>query len=45
MKDYQKALDMMEIAEKIPEVDTKMVETNRKEIIAEMKQHMMDGKK
>ena len=45
MKDYQKALDMLEIAEKIPGVDMKIVENNRKEIIVEMKQFMMEDKK
>ena len=45
MKDYQKALDMLEIAEKIPEVDMNIVENNRKEIIVEMKQYMMEVKK
>ena len=44
MKDYQKALDMLEIAEKIPEVDMNIVENNRKEIIVEMKQYMMEVK-
>ena len=44
MKDYQKALDMLELAEKIPEVDMKIVEANRKEIVVEMKQYMMDCK-
>ena len=38
MKDYQKALDMLEIAEKIPEVNIKIVEETRKETIADMKQ-------
>ena len=45
MRDYQKALDMLEIAEKIPSVDMKIVENNRKEIIVEMKQYMMEVKK
>ena len=45
MRDYQKALDMLEIAEKIPGVDMKIVENNRKEIIVEMKQYMMEVKK
>ena len=45
MRDYQKALDMLEIAEKIPEVDMKIVEGNRSEIIAEMKVYMMEEKK
>ena len=45
MRDYQKALDMLEIAEKIPSVDMKIVENNRKEIIVEMKQYMMEAKK
>ena len=40
MKDYQKALDMLEIAEKIPEVNIKIVEEARKETIADMKQFM-----
>ena len=40
MKDYQKALDMLEIAEKIPEVNIKIVEETRKETIADMKQFM-----
>ena len=44
MKDYQKALDMLEIAEKIPEVNMKIVEANRREIIAEMKVYMMKEK-
>ena len=44
MKDYQKALDMLEIAEKIPEVDMKIVEANRREIITEMKVYMMKEK-
>ena len=44
MRDYQKALDMLEIAEKIPEVDMNIVENNRKEIIVEMKQYMMEVK-
>ena len=45
MRDYQKALDMLEIAEKVPEVDMKIVEANRKEIVVEMKQYMMDCNK
>ena len=45
MRDYQKALDMLEIAEKIPRVDMNIVENNRKEIIVEMKQYMMEAKK
>ena len=45
MRDYQKALDMLEIAEKIPRVDMNIVENNRKEIIVEMKQYMMEVKK
>ena len=44
-RDYQKALDMLELAEKIPGVDIKVVEDHRQEIIAEMKQHMMECKK
>ena len=40
MRDYQKALDMLEIAEKIPDVNMKIIETNRKQIIDEMKQFM-----
>ena len=45
MRDYQKAMDMLEVAEKIPGVDMKIVENNRKEIIVEMKQYMMEAKK
>ena len=40
MKDYQKALDMLEIAEKIPGVNIKIVEETRKETINDMKQFM-----
>ena len=40
MKDYQKALDMLEIAEKIPDVDMKIVNDHRKSIISELKLHM-----
>ena len=40
MKDFQKALDMLEIAEKIPDVNMKIVEEARKETIADMKQFM-----
>ena len=40
MKDFQKALDMLEIAEKIPDVNMKIVEEARKETITDMKQFM-----
>ena len=40
MKDFQKALDMLDIAEKIPDVNMKIVEEARKETIADMKQFM-----
>ena len=40
MRDYQKALDMLDIAEKIPDVNINIVNDNRREIIAEMKQFM-----
>ena len=40
MKDYQKALDMLEIAEQIPDVDLKIVNDHRKSIISELKMHM-----
>ena len=42
LKDYQKALDMMDIAEKIPDVDLKIVKENRKEIISEMKRFLRE---
>ena len=41
MKDFQKALDMLEIAEQIPEVDMKMVDKYRRETTKEMKEHML----
>ena len=41
MKDFQKALDMLEIAEQIPEVDMKMVDKYRRETTKEMKDHML----
>ena len=41
MKDFQKALDMLEIAEQIPEVDRKMVDKYRRETTKEMKEHML----
>ena len=40
MKDFQKALDMLDIAEKIPDVNMKIVEEARKETITDMKQFM-----
>ena len=40
MKDFQKALDMLDIAEKIPDVNMKIVEEARKETIADMKHFM-----
>ena len=42
LKDYQKALDMIDIAEKIPDVDMKIVQENRKEIISEMKRFLRE---
>ena len=41
MKDFQKAFDMLEIAEQIPDVDMKVVEKYRKETTKEMKEHML----
>ena len=41
MKDFQKALDMLEIAEKIPDVDMKIVEQHRREVVTEMKHNML----
>ena len=41
MKDFQKAFDMLEIAEQIPGVDMKVVEKYRKETTKEMKEHML----
>ena len=41
MKDFQKALDMLEIAEQIPDVDVKLVDKYRSETTKEMKQHML----
>ena len=40
MKDYQKAMDMLELADKIPNVDKNIVAENRREIISEMKKFM-----
>ena len=40
MKDYQKAMDMLELADKIPNVDKNVVAENRREIISEMKKFM-----
>ena len=40
MQDFQKALDVIEVAENLPNVNMKIVETNRRQIIAEMKGHM-----
>jgi len=40
MQDFQKALDVIEVAENLPNVNIKIVETNRRQIIAEMKGHM-----
>ena len=40
MKDYQKALDMLEIAEQIPNVDMNIVNEHRKSIISDMKVHL-----
>ena len=41
MKDFQKALDMLEIAEQIPDVDAKLVDKYRRETTREMKEHML----
>lgn len=41
LKDFQKALDMLEIAEKIPNVDRKIVDLHRREVVVEMKQNML----
>ena len=41
MKDFQKALDMLDIAENIPDVDMKTVERIRKEVIVELKEHLL----
>ena len=41
MKDFQKAFDMLEIAEQIPDVDMKVVDKYRKETTKEMKEHML----
>ena len=41
MKDFQKAFDMLEIAEQIPGVDMKVVDKYRKETTKEMKEHML----
>ena len=41
MKDFQKALDMLEIAEQIPDVDLKLVDKYRRETTKEMKEHML----
>ena len=41
MKDFQKALDMLEIAEQIPDVDLKLVDKYRRETTREMKEHML----
>lgn len=40
MKDFQKALDVLEVAENFPDVNMKILETNRRQIIEEMKEHM-----
>lgn len=41
MKDFQKALDMLEIAEQIPEVDMRLVDKYRRETTREMKEHLL----
>ena len=41
MKDFQKAFDMLEIAEQIPDVDMKVLDKYRKETTKEMKEHML----
>ena len=41
LKDFQKALDMLEIAEKIPNVDLKVVDCTRREVVSEMKQNLL----
>ena len=40
LKDFQKALDVLEVAENFPDVNSKILETNRRQIIEEMKEHM-----
>ena len=40
LKNFQKALDVLEVAENFPDVNTKIIETNRRQIIEEMKEHM-----
>ena len=44
MKDYQKAMDMLELADKIPNVDKNVVAENRREVISEMKNFMRSWK-
>ena len=44
LKDYQNALDMLDIAENIPEVDKNIVEENRKIISAEKKTFLREQK-
>ena len=42
LKDFQKALDMLEIAEKIPNVDMKVVENTRRELVTELKKNLLE---
>jgi hypothetical protein len=41
MKDYQKALDMLDIAEQISDVNMETTQGCRQEVIAEMKEYML----
>ena len=41
LKDFQKALDMLDIAEQIQGVDMSTVKGVREEVIREMKEHML----
>lgn len=41
MKDFQKAMDMLEVAEQIPGVDMATVDSYRREVTKEMKEHLL----
>ena len=43
MKDYQKALDTLEVAEQIPNVDTRLLKEIRQETIKEMKAYLQNN--
>ena len=43
MKDYQKALDTLEVAEQIPNVDIRLLKEIRQETIKEMKAYLQNN--